>query len=126
MPRPRLVPFIAAGLIALAACGSSGSATGDTIPPGALRITAEDGLQWDSAAYQATAVDGVVTIAAGNKSSIAHDLWVISTDGTKNPTHIDLKKKKTVVKQFRLAPGTYQVVCLVPGHDKMKSALTVS
>jgi hypothetical protein len=127
MLRARALTVAAAGLLALSACGSSSSGTSpDTVPAGATLITAEDGIQWSDSSYQATATNGEITIAGRNASSLAHNLYVISPDGTKNPTFIDMPKRGTTTKEFKIAPGTYQVVCLIPGHDKMKATLTVS
>jgi hypothetical protein len=127
MLRARALTVAAAGLLALSACGGSSSgSSSDTVPAGATLITAEDGIQWSDSAYQAKATNGEITIAGRNASSLAHNLYLIAPDGTKNPTFIDMPKRGITIKDFKIAPGTYQVVCLVPGHDKMKATLTVS
>jgi ABC-type glycerol-3-phosphate transport system substrate-binding protein len=127
MLRARALTAAVAGLLALSACGSSSGSgsTKDTVPAGATLINAEDGIQWSDSTYQATSTNGKITIAGENSSSLAHNLYIISADGTKNPTFIDMPKRGTTIKEFKITPGTYQVVCLIPGHDKMKATLTV-
>jgi plastocyanin len=126
MQRSRLLA--ATGLlIGLAACGSSGSSTSTTPVPADVVISATEGIHWDAPTYTAAAKSGKVVISGVNKSSIGHNLYLIAADGTQNPSHIDLpQRNKTVTETFDVAPGTYTVICKVPGHTQMKSTLTVS
>jgi plastocyanin len=124
MRRLSLLAAAAAGVLALPACGGSGSGSTVSIPPGAVHVIAEDGLHWNASSYQAKAGD--VVIAGTNASALAHNLYVVDANGKKNPTFIDLPNRRTVLKTFKLDAGIYRVVCLVPGHQSMNSTLTVS
>ena len=124
----RLAAFAAASLLLLAACGGgSDSGTPATAPADALVVKAKDGIAWDAKTYSATAVDGKVTIFGENDSPLAHNLYVLDGSDKVIGSHIDLPKKGsngTLV--FDLAPGTYKIVCKIPGHSNMNSSLTVS
>ena len=62
-----------------------------------------------------------------NQSSIGHNLYILSADGTQNPSHVDLPQKgKSSTETVDLTPGTYTVICKIPGHGNMKATLTVS
>jgi plastocyanin len=128
MFRARPIPVVALAAVALAACGSDGggSSSSDTVPKDALLVVAEDGLQWESDSYAATVVDGQITIAGRNESSLFHDLYVISAEGEKSANFLEMTTGQTVVDDFRVQPGSYQIVCLVPGHNNMKADLTVT
>jgi plastocyanin len=119
------VPFIA---IALLGCGGSSSAsnTSATIPANATVVTAIDGIAWDAKSYVATAVDGKVTIAAKNDSSLPHNLHLIDAESVDVGLSLDVNKKGDVASaSVRLAPGTYKVICTIAGHGNMKATLTV-
>jgi plastocyanin len=90
-------------------------------------VRAKDGITRDQKAYTATATDGKVTIFAENDSPLAHNMYVEDESKKVMGTFVDLPKKGsngTVV--LDLAPGTYRIVCKVPGHSNMNSSLTVS
>lgn len=112
--------------IGLAACGG-GSSTPATVPADAdVVVRAKDGIVWDAKSYEAAATEGKVTIYAVNDSGIAHNLYVLGADDKVIGGHIDLPKRgadDTLV--FPLEPGTYQIVCKVPGHSNMKATLTI-
>jgi plastocyanin len=119
------VPFIA---ISLLGCSSSGGARNSsaTTPANATVVTAIDGIAWDAKSYTATLVNGEVTIAAKNNSSLPHDLHLIDADNVDVGLALDIKNKGDVdSKSVRLAPGTYQVICTIAGHANMKATLTV-
>lgn len=126
LPLSSLAAVLAAGSL-LAACGGD-SGSSSTLPANAdVTVKAEDGLKWDSTSFTATATDGKVLIAAENDSSLAHNLYVVAEDGTQAPQFIDLPKHgSTGTKEFTLAPGTYTMLCKVPGHSSMKAKLVVS
>ncbi|MBU6316876.1 MAG: hypothetical protein KGR47_10245 [Acidobacteria bacterium] len=113
--------------IGLTACGG-GSTTPATVPADAdVVVRAKDGIVWDSKTYTATAEGGKVTIYTVNESAIAHNMYVLDESDKPIGGHVDLPKRGsdgTLV--YELAPGTYHIVCKVPGHSNMKSTLTVS
>lgn len=113
--------------IGLTACGGS-STTPATVPADAdVVVRAKDGIVWDSKTYTATAEGGKVTIYTVNESAIAHNMYVLDESDKPIGGHVDLPKRGsdgTLV--YELAPGTYHIVCKVPGHSNMKSTLTVS
>jgi plastocyanin len=157
-------PLFVAGLLVLAACGSSataatttaagtaasstasssasastGNTTGSsaaattaansTVPDSAATIDVKgvEGVAWDKKAYTATAKDGKVTINGSNISSIAHNLYVLDSAGTVIGDFINLPTKGSKdARVLPLAPGTYHIVCKVPGHSNMNSTLTVN
>ena len=114
--------------IGLAACGGGGSSTPATVPADAdVVVRAKDGIVWDSKTYTATAEAGKVTIYTVNESGIAHNMYVLDEADKVIGGHVDLPKRGsdgTLV--YELAPGTYHIVCKVPGHSNMKATLTVS
>lgn len=142
---------LAAGLIALAGCGSSSSttsssastpassapavttsssATSSTPAPatsgGALSLAAnaEGQLKFDTTSLTAKA--GKVSIAFTNASSLEHNLTVASSSGQvvgATPTFSGGSKNVSLT----LKPGTYKFYCSVPGHRQagMEGTLTV-
>jgi uncharacterized cupredoxin-like copper-binding protein len=90
-------------------------------------VKAVEGVAWDKKAYTATAKDGKVTINGSNVSSIAHNLYVEDSTGKVIGDFINLPQKGSKdTRVLPLAPGTYKVICKVPGHNNMNSTLTVS
>ena len=126
----RRSPLIAASalLVALGACGGSSSSGPTTVPPKAdVVITAVEGIRWDAPTYAATATNGKVVVRGVNDSSVGHNLYIIAADGSTIPNHLDLPQRgKSATETVDLAPGTYTVICKIPGHSAMKSTLTVS
>jgi plastocyanin len=123
-----IVPAIAAGALVLAACGGgSGSGSGGTSAPvnADVVVRAIDPLSWDKAAYTAKAGDDV--IAAVNDSTQPHNLHIVAPDKTDLPLALDIPSKgdeKTAT--VTLVPGTYTIICTIPGHTNMKATLTVT
>jgi plastocyanin len=118
--------FIAVGLTGLAACGG-GATTGGTVPADAdVVVKAIDGVAWDQKSYEATPTDGNVTIYVENDSSIAHNMYVLDANDKVQGTYVELSTKGSHdTRVLPLAPGTYQIVCKVPGHNNMNASLTV-
>jgi plastocyanin len=123
---------LAAGalLLGLAACGSSSSSSATTPAATAkpdVVITAIEGLHWNAASYTAKSTNGKVVVEGANQSSVGHNLYIIAADGTQNTSHVDLPQKgKTATETVDLTPGTYSVICKIPGHTGMKATLTVT
>lgn len=112
----------------LTACGGASSGTPATVPADAdVVVRAKDGIVWDSKSYTATAEAGKVTIYTVNDSGIAHNMYVLDEADKPVGSHVDLPKRGSDgALVYDLAPGTYHIVCKVPGHANMKATLTVS
>ena len=119
------VPFIA---MSLGACGSSGSGSGGgaTLPTGTLVIKAVEGIAWDAKSYVATAVDGKVSIAIEDDSSLPHNLHLLDSNNVDVGLSLSVVGRGDIKSDnYRLAPGTYKVICTIAGHGNMKATLTV-
>lgn len=126
-PRRALTAGVLAGA-ALVACGGGTTATSTTVPAEAdVVVRAVEGIAWDAASYTAVAENGEVSIWSTNDSGVAHNLHVQTPDGDSVGDFIDLPRRDSNgLKTWKLAPGEYRLVCLVPGHQNMNSLLTVS
>ena len=121
-----LTSFVAAGLLALSACGGSSDSSANTVPADAdVVVRAVEGIAWNESAFTATAVDGKIKIYAVNESGLAHNMYVVQGD-TSEGDFIDLPRRGsdgTLV--YELVPGEYHIVCKIPGHNNMNATLTV-
>ncbi len=129
---------LAVGLLALAGCGSSSSATTGSVssatsstPAAAssaqtlsLAANAEGQLKYDTTSLTANA--GTVSIDFTNMSPIAHNVTIASSSGAVlGATPTFQGGSKTLA--LNLKPGTYKFYCSVPGHRMagMEGTLTV-
>lgn len=121
-----LAPVAVAAALTIAACGGSSGSSDATIPADAdVVVLAVDGIRWDQSEYTASA--GEVTIAAQNVSSLPHDLHVVTPGGRQLPASIDLPNRGEVrTETFSLEPGSYTLICTIPGHANMTARLAVS
>ena len=118
------VPFVA---LTVVGCSSSDAGSAATTPADATVITAIEGIAWDAKTYTATAVDGKVTIAVKNESTLPHNLHLLDAQNVDEGVALEVTGRNEVdTKSVALAPGTYQVICTITGHGNMKSTLTVS
>lgn len=118
------VPFVA---LAVVGCSSSNGSSTATAPADAVVITAIEGIAWDAATYTATAVDGRVTIAVKNESSLPHNLHLLDNENVDVGLALDVSGRNDIDSEsVALAPGPYQVICTITGHANMKATLTVS
>jgi plastocyanin len=119
------VPLVA---LALFGCSSSGDGKSDaTVPAGATLIKAIEGIAWDAKTYTATAVDGKVSLALEDDSSLPHNLHLLNAKNVDAGIALDVQGKGDVHSaEVALAPGTYQVICTIAGHGNMKATLTVN
>jgi plastocyanin len=126
---PKLLSLSALALVGLAACGG-GSSSATTAPADAdVVVRAQPSIQWDAASYTATSHDGKVVVSLIDDGSTPHNLHIIdSNDNDADPKAPKMgvdSKGDEVTGTFSLAPGTYRVVCKIPGHGNMKATLTV-
>jgi plastocyanin len=124
------VPFIALSIVGCGSSdggsGSGGGSSGATVPANTLVIKAIEGIAWDAKSYVATAVDGKVSIAIENDSSLPHNLHLLDSDNVDVGLALDVTKRGEIKNDdYPLAPGTYQVICTIAGHGNMKATLTV-
>ena len=121
----RLLSF-SASVALLAACGGGGtSAPAETLPAGALVVTAVSGLRFDAETYGPVAA-GDIVFGYQNEDSIRHTLIIAKAD-TKVPNFKLVVAQKGDVDSgtATLDAGTYTLICDVPGHGNMKATLTV-
>jgi plastocyanin len=121
----RLLSF-SASVALLAACGGGGtSAPAETLPAGALVVTAVSGLRFDAKTYGPVAA-GDIVFGYQNEDSIRHTLIIAKAD-TKVPNFKLVVAQKGDVDSgtATLDAGTYTLICDVPGHGNMKASLTV-
>ncbi len=109
------------------AAATASSAPTTVAAPADVVIIAEEGIRWDKPEYAAASTNGKVVIQGRNESSLGHNLYVVGADGKQVAEHEDLGKRgQSVTESFDITPGTYTVICKIPGHSGMKSTLTVS
>ncbi len=114
--------FVAA--VVLASCGGGSESTGTTLPAD-VTVTAVEGIAWDAKDYTASA--GEVTVSVANNSSLPHNMYIVDSSGTQLPDAWDIPSRgDTVSDTVTLSAGVYTLICTIPGHNNMKSTLTVS
>ena len=119
-----VVPFAA---FAIVGCSSGSDGGAGTVPAGATLVKAEDGITWDAKTYAATVVNGKVTVSLRDESSLPHNLHLLDADNVDVGIALDVEGRGDVhTDSVALKPGTYQVICTIPGHGNMKATLTVS
>lgn len=117
--------FAAAVLVSvLASCGGSSGSSSTTAVVADVVVTAESGIRLDKSAYSASS--GEISIAYINADTIHHTL-IVEIDGTKvSGFELHVSRKGEVDEgTVTLEPGTYQLLCTVPGHQNMNASFTV-
>jgi plastocyanin len=122
----------ALAVLALASCGSdSKSDSGGDKPAGTtpsevdLTVDAGPGIKFGETSY--TVAAGDVEVALVNRDSQRHTLDIVDADNTVIGSELVVGKSgDSDTGTFPLQPGEYEIVCLVPGHEAMKSTLTVT
>lgn len=111
--------------LALAGCGGGTSAPAETVPPGAFVIKAVAGLKFDAQSYGPIPA-GEITFGYVNEDSMRHTL-IIAEGKTKVPNFkLEVNRKGDVDSgTVNLGPGTYTLICDVPGHGNMRATLIV-
>lgn len=118
---------IAAGTLAIAACGGDDAGSSPEIPADAdLVVRAVPTIRWDSPTY--TVAGGEAKVVLVNEESIYHDMVILEGDNViVGDVNWEVTAKGDVaVQTLTLEPGEYAVFCRVPGHSTMNSTLTVS
>ena len=123
---PVLRPLVGLLLAASVAAGcSSSSATPDTVPAGTnLEVRAVSGLRFDKTAYEVAAGESLVAYV--NDDTIRHTLVAVKDGTTVSGFELQVNNKGDIDSgSVTLDPGTYELICTVPGHQSMKAELTV-
>lgn len=120
----RIVPLFVLPVL-VAACGGGTAGPAETVPAGALVVTAVPSLRFDAETYGPVKA-GDVTFGYVNEDSVRHTL-ILAKDGTKVPNFKLVIEKKGSVDSGAVAleAGTYELICDVPGHSNMKASLVV-
>ena len=118
--RARAVALLAA-VLAVGACDDQPAAP---LPPADLEIVARN-TRWTAAAYEVTTTNGQATIRLANQDSMLHNLYVVDANGVEAATHVEAGPGTSKQAAFTLTPGTYRVICKIPGHEQMLATLTV-
>lgn len=109
--------------VTLGACG--GGSGGSKAPTDAnVVVQAKTGNTLDKAEYTATA--GTVKIAYIGEPSANHTLLVSSEDGTAVGKTLKVQPDGEDEGSYDLKPGTYKMLCNVPGHTNMHATLVVT
>ena len=118
------VPFLALSLVG---CSSGSSSNGGTAPANATVITAIEGIAWDAKTYTATPVNGKITLALRNNSSLPHNLHLLNAENVDQGVALDVKGRNDVhTLDYSLPAGVYKVICTIAGHGNMKATLTIT
>lgn len=122
----RALSLTATLALLLAACGgSSTSEPAETVPAGALVVKAVSGLRFDASEYGPVPA-GDVTFGYVNDDSIRHTLIIAKDDVKVGSFKLVIASKGDVDSgTVALDPGTYTLICDVPGHGNMRASLTV-
>lgn len=122
----RILPIVAALSLTLAACGGSGtSEPTETVPAGAFVIKAEPGLRFDAKEYGPVPA-GDITFGYINNDTMRHTLIIAKGDTKVGTFKLEVNSKGDVDSgTINLEPGTYTLICDVPGHGKMRATLVV-
>lgn len=108
----------------LTGCGGSSSSAPTTPVVADVVVSAVSGLRFNQTSY--TATSGDVSFAYVNADTIRHTLVVVQ-DGTKVAGfELEVNQKGDLDSgTVKLASGTYELLCTVPGHQNMKASFTV-
>ncbi|MDO8362104.1 MAG: hypothetical protein Q7V88_04345 [Actinomycetota bacterium] len=108
-----------------AACGSITATVADVSEEDAdVVVKATDGIIWNAKEYSAAGEE--FTLYGVNTSQLPHNLQVRCADGSSAGLPIDLPSKgSSGAITITAQPGQYRIVCLIPGHSAMNSALNV-
>lgn len=122
----RALPLTASLVLVLAACGGSSTAEPtETVPTGALVVTAKSGLRFDAATYGPVPA-GDVALGYVNEDSMRHTLIVAKGDEKVGSFKLVVVDKGDVDSgTIALEAGEYTLLCDVPGHSNMRATLTV-
>jgi len=115
--RSRVAALLAAGALALAACGGSGDAG---LPAADIVVTGTDLLRWEP--ERITVDAGTLSVAVQCQRGVNHN-FVIDETGEEVAS---CTPGQTAFGEVTLDAGLYTYVCTVPGHEvSMRGTLEV-
>lgn len=122
----RALTLSASLALLLTACGgSSTTEPTETVPAGAVVVTAKSGLRFDAKEYGPVPA-GDVTLGYVNEDSMRHTLIIAKGDEKVGSFKLVVVDKGSVDSgTVTLDAGTYTLICDVPGHSNMRATLTV-
>ncbi|HEV8353410.1 MAG TPA: cupredoxin domain-containing protein [bacterium] len=121
-----LVLIVVVVTVVAAACGRGGAPGQPAQPPapgGASAVTVDE-KEWTITFATPTVKAGQVTFNVTNTGAIEHNFVIVETKFEIDATQPGKSKTGTTTLQ----PGTYTVICNIPGHEEagMKTTLTVT
>jgi plastocyanin len=121
-----LVLVIILVAVGAAACGRGGAPSQPAQPPapgGASAVTVDE-KEWSITFGTPSVKAGSVTFTITNTGAIEHNFVIVETKFEIDATQPGQSKTGTTTLQ----PGTYTVICNIPGHEEagMKTTLTVT
>jgi plastocyanin len=109
---------------ALTGCGGSSSSTPTTALVADVVVIAKNGIRLDQSSY--SALTGDISIAYVDEDSIRHTLVIVKDGSEVAGFELKVNKKGDVDQAtVNLEPGTYTLMCTVPGHQNMEASFTV-
>jgi plastocyanin len=122
----RVLPLFASLALVLSACGGSSTAEPtETVPAGALVVTAKSGLRFDATEYGPVPA-GDITFGYVNDDTMRHTLIIAKGDEKVGSFKLIVVDKGDVDSgTITLEAGEYTLICDVPGHSNMRATLTV-
>jgi plastocyanin len=104
----------------LAACGGGSSTSSGDATNADVTVVGQN-IKYDKPEYVTTA--GTKKIALVNKDSVQHTVTLVE-EGNKEV--VSSNGGQTKVGTIDLKPGSYTIICTVPGHAGMKATLKVN
>jgi len=124
--RLAFVLIVIAVAVVAAACGRGGAPSQPAQPPapGGPSAVSVDEKEWTITFATPTVKAGQVTFNVSNSGAIEHNFVIVETKFEIAATQPGKSKTGTTTLQ----PGTYTVICNIPGHEEagMKTTLTVT
>ena len=116
----RATVALTAVALPLAACGGGESTSSGDAANADVTVVGQN-IKYDKPEYVTTA--GTKKIALSNKDSVQHTVTVVELG---NKEIVSANGGQTKVGTIDLKPGTYSIICTVPGHAGMKATLKVN
>jgi plastocyanin len=101
--------------------GGGGGSTGGPAPAGDTAFNAEE-KEYAIALDKTQIKAGSITFNVKNVGTLPHNLSIKEL----NKTTPDIDAGKTATLTVDLAPGTYTVICAVPGHEQLGMHVTIT
>lgn len=111
-----MTPLHATGTATTTGTTTMGTATPAAMAARATQTRTVQGSEFSFEPAELTVEAGrPVTVTYENVGQVQHDWVLLGPDGSEL-AHAHAKPGETATAEFTLEPGTYEVVCTVPGH----------